>query len=64
MSLKKNRQELPRYCPLRCREIACEECYEIGMVAEGAFPVSELPPGMNLTEADADRCKNCEEHID
>ena len=64
MSLEKNRQELPRYCPLMDREILCEECYEIGMVAEGSFPVSELPPGMVLTEATREKCLNCEEHID
>lgn len=64
MSLEANRLELPRKCPLTGTELECESCYEIGMVAEGAFPESELPPGMILSEQDIEKCMKCENHID
>lgn len=63
MSSEKNRLELPRFCPLCNTEIECVECYEIGMVAEGAFPKSELPSGLELTEERAKQCLACEEHV-
>ena len=63
MSSEYNEKELPRTCPLLEKEIACEECYEIGMVAEGWFPKSELPPGMVLSEEKTRFCLNCEYHV-
>lgn len=64
MGLKINREERPRECPLMGRSIECELCYEIGMVAEGTFPDSELPHELKYSEEMAARCNACQFHID
>ena len=64
MGLEINRKERPRECLLLNKVIECELCYEIGMVAEGTFPPSELPLELKYTEEMAAKCNACQYHID
>ena len=64
MNCEANIKELPRHCPLCNREIECSTCYEICLVSEGTFPTSELPPGLEYTEENAEKCMKCPNHIE
>ena len=67
MTSELNEKRLPRFCCLYGHEIDCDICNEIGSVAEGLFPQSELPLDMGLKEMGEERtekCLACEYHIE
>lgn len=64
MNSELNKNEMPRFCCLYNQEISCRTCYEIGMVAEGLFPKSELPSDIDMGTNEANKCLMCEYHIE